>query len=76
MKEVTLDYCNELMDKYNSYKEIAEQHQFPLLLLMDTMLIPAHKDLNKNYTQEHGETFVRGMKNSMFPKLGIAWEDE
>lgn len=71
MREVNLEYCNELMGKYEAYKETAEQHMFPFIFMMDLKLEPAHKDLNKNWSQEHGEAFVRAMLNSVFPKLGI-----
>lgn len=71
MTAVTLEQCNELMKKYEDYKKTAEQHMFPLLLILDSKLVSAHRDLNKNWSQEHGEIFVRGMKNTVFPKLGI-----
>ena len=69
--EVTLEYCNRLMERYNSYKETAEQHQFLRLFMYDAKLIPAHKDLNANWNPEHGAIFVRAMKNIVFPRLGI-----
>lgn len=69
--EVTLEYCNKLMEKYNSYKKTAEQHQFLRLFMYDAKLIPAHKDLNTNWNPEHGAIFVRAMKNIVFPRLGI-----
>lgn len=75
MKEITLEYCNELMEKFNKYKETAGQHEFPLLLAFDMLLVPVHRDLNRNYNQEHAKAFVRGMKDSVFPKLNIPWED-
>lgn len=71
MAAVTLEQCNELMKKYEEYKKTAEQHMFPLLFILDSKLIPAHRDLNRNWSQEHGEVFVRNMKNTVFPKLGI-----
>lgn len=72
MNEVTLEYCNELMEKYEKFKETAEQHMFPLLLMFDLKLKPAHKDLNTNWNEEHGAIFVRSMKNIVFPKLGVS----
>lgn len=71
-KEVTLEYCNQLMEKYEAYKETAEQHEFPKLLMIDRLVVPAHKDLNANWDKGHGEIFVRGILNSIFPKLGIS----
>lgn len=72
---VNLEYCNKLMDCYNQYKETAEQHQFVQLLLYDTKLIPAHRDLNTNWNPEHGAVFVRAMKNIVFPRLGIQYTE-
>lgn len=71
MKEVTLEYCNDLMKKYEKFKETAEPHMFPLLLLYDTKLKPAHKDLNAHWDKEHGAIFIRSMENIVFPKLGV-----
>lgn len=71
MNEVTLEYCNELMEKYEKYKETAEQHMFPLLFMFDLKLEPAHKDLNAHWNEEHGAVFIRSMKNIVFPKLGV-----
>lgn len=71
MAAVTLEQCNELMKKYEDYKKTAEQHMFPLLLILDSKLVPAHRDLNENWSQKHGEIFVRSMKNTVFLKLGI-----
>lgn len=44
---------------------------FPLLLLYDTKLEPAHKDLNAHWDKEHGAIFIRSMENIVFPKLGV-----
>jgi hypothetical protein len=72
--EVTLEYCNKLMEQYNEYKKVAEQHQFLQLFMWDARLIPAHKDLNKNWNPEHGAIFARSMRNIVFPRLGIKEE--
>lgn len=61
----------ELWKKYNDYKETAEQYEFVLLLRFDSLLVPAYKDLQENYTDEHAKIFINGMKNIVFKKLGI-----
>ena len=58
--------------KYEDYKENAEQSVFAQLYLYDTFLEPRYKDLQKNWSDEHAEAFIRGMKNVVFKKLGIA----
>ncbi len=58
--------------KYEDYKENAEQNMFAQLYLYDMFLEPHYKDLQENWSDEHAETFIRGMKNVVFKKLGIA----
>ena len=60
-----------LWEKYNKYKETAEQHEFARLFILDMKLIPAYNDLHTNYNQEHIETFIRVM-NKVLKSLGIA----
>jgi hypothetical protein len=60
-----------LYNKYKQYKETAEQHEFPKLVVLDSLLIPAYNDLQKNWNEEHADSFIRGMENSVCPKLGI-----
>ena len=62
----------EVWEKYNTYKKTAEQHEFPLLFLYDMKIEPAYKDLQKNWSDEHAEIFVRAIKNTVFKKLNIA----
>lgn len=35
MREITVQDCEELKQKFDSYCETAEQHQFPLLLMIN-----------------------------------------
>ena len=50
-----------LWEKYNKYKETAEQHEFVRLFMLDARLIPAYNDLHTNYNKEHAEAFTRVM---------------
>ena len=38
MKEITLEDCKELQEKFKNFTENAEQHTFPMLLMLDMML--------------------------------------
>lgn len=69
--EPTLEDCNRLWEKFERYKETAEQYEFLNLLVMDSKLKPAHEDLNKRWDPEHGKVFARTMKYVVFPRLGI-----
>lgn len=35
MKEITVEDCRELRKKFEGYCNIAQQHEFPLLLMID-----------------------------------------
>ena len=65
------EYVNTLWQKYENYKETAEQHMFPQLVLYDMILIPSYKDLQTNWNDEHADVFIRGMESQVFKKLGI-----
>jgi len=69
MKEKCIKYWN----LYSKYKETAEQHEFPTLLIMDAYLIPRYKFLLNNFTEERGINFLKGMK-TLFEKLGIEYD--
>lgn len=38
MREITIDDCLKLQSKFRAYCERAEQHEFPLLLIVDDRL--------------------------------------
>lgn len=38
MKEITLEDCKELQEKFKNFTKNAEQHTFPMLLMLDMML--------------------------------------
>lgn len=60
-----------LWNRLEQYKATAEQHTFPLLLMIDMKLVPAYNDLKKNWNEEHADIFIRSMENIVFKKLGI-----
>ena len=59
-----------LMEKYNKYKENAEQHEFVNLFMLDMKIEPAYHDLKRNYTEEHAEIFIKVM-TKVLEKLGV-----
>ena len=60
-----------LWNRLGQYKATAEQHMFPLLIMLDMKLVPAYNDLKKNWNEEHADIFIRSMENIVFKKLGI-----
>lgn len=65
------EQVNEIWEKYNSFKETAEQHDFVKLLMFDSKLIPAYNDLQNNWDDDHAKKFINGMKNVVFKQFGI-----
>lgn len=61
----------EVWKKYNDFKETAEQHDFVKLVMLDSKLIPAYNDLQKNWNEDHAQKFINGMKNVVFKQFGI-----
>lgn len=58
------------MKKFDEYKETAEQHEFVKLFMLDAKIVPAYNDLQKNYTEEHAEIFIRVM-TKVLESLGV-----
>lgn len=56
-----MDDVNKLWSAYERYKHTAEQHEFAKIIALDLWLVPAYNDLQKNYTKEHKDIFVRNM---------------
>ena len=69
--DVTFEQCKELWDKYEAYKERAEQHEFFKLFLIDRRFIPLYKDLEQNWTPEHGLLFVSALQKVLLDLFGI-----
>lgn len=65
-----MEEVNRLWSAYEKYKETAEQHEFFKLLMIDSKVIPLYNDLKENYTEEHKNIFVRGMRE-ILKSLGI-----
>lgn len=65
-----MEQVEYLWDKYNDYKETAEQHEFVKLLFFDVNLNPGYKDLHENYCDEHADIFIRCLTN-VLNNLGV-----
>lgn len=52
-----------LWNKFGQYKETAEQHEFPFLLMLDARLTFAYNDLKNDWNEEHADIFIRSMEN-------------
>lgn len=75
MEQNKREKVDKLWEKYESYKDTAEQHEFPLLVMFDSLLVPAYKDLNENWNEQHADSFIRGMLTHVFPTLGIEYDE-
>ena len=55
------------MDYEQKYKELqdakdrAEQHMFPFILMIDSIIDKQYNDLKINYTKEHEELFIKNV---------------
>lgn len=58
--------------KFMRYTETAEQHEFPLLAIIQLKIEPLYKDLLENWDDHHAEVFMKGMKLMVFDRLGIS----
>ena len=65
------EIVERLWNKYEKYKEAAPQVLFQTILQYDQLIIPAHKDLEDNWDDEHADLFIKCMETIVFPKLGI-----
>ena len=58
---ITIEVVDEAWSNLNRFKETAEQHDFPKLLSIDTLLEPLYEDLHKNWDEHHAEIFMMWM---------------
>ncbi len=65
------EIVERLWDKYEKYKETAEQLLSPTIHQFDQLMIPAYMDLKENWDDEHADLFIKAMETIVFPKLGI-----
>jgi hypothetical protein len=46
-KEITVQDCEELVKKFITYTETAEQHEFPILIIIQTKLYKTMREIHK-----------------------------
>ena len=63
-----------LWEKFNEYKETAEQHEFVRLIMLDMKLVPAYNDLKNNYDETHAKIFINVMKK-VLDSFGIKYSE-
>ena len=62
MKTITIEDCKELQNEFDSYMDNAEQHEFPILLIVDLKLrhtIEQYEDAGCIENQEEARTMFR-----------------
>lgn len=61
MINITVDDCEKLYAQFLAYTEAAEQHEFPLLAMVDIML-----DVTMAQTRDRGEVWNQKEVRAMF----------
>jgi hypothetical protein len=51
----------EVYQKWQNYKETAEQHEFVTIFMRDQLIEAGYKDLQNNWNDEHAKSFIRGV---------------
>ena len=59
---ITIEKIEEAWSNYERYKETAEQHEFPTLLMLDMKVKPYYDDLHKNWDENHAKMFMALMQ--------------
>ena len=67
------DKCINYWNKFNEYKESAEQHEFITILQLDLYLTPRYKSLINNFNEEKGVKFIKVME-IIFEEFGIKYD--
>lgn len=59
---LTIETVEKAWANFDKFKETAEQHDFPRILMIDLRFKPFYDDLHKNWDEHHAEVFMNGMK--------------
>lgn len=68
---MSIEIIDGLWTLWTDYKDMAEQHDFVAILMVDRKLIPLYEDLHKNWDPKHAEIFASMMREQVFPYFGI-----
>lgn len=58
---ITIKDIDKAWDNYRAFKDTAEQHDFPKILMLDLKLIPFYEDLHKNWDERHAAIFMEAL---------------
>ena len=61
-KQITLSDCQELYNKFLTYTETAEQHEFPILLKLQLMMEASLKKWENEVDQKEAAAMFRVIK--------------
>ena len=59
--KITIETVEKAWDNFAEFKRTAEQHDFPLILMIDLELRPLYDDLKDNWDKHHGELFLKAL---------------
>lgn len=51
----------DVYQKWQNYKETAEQHEFVTIFMRDGIIESGYKDLHENWDDEHARIFIRSV---------------
>ena len=58
---VTREMVEKAWNNFGEFKDRAEQHDFPLLLMVDLELRPLYDDLQDRWDPRHGKIFLKAL---------------
>ena len=67
------DKCINYWNRFNEYKESAEQYEFIAILQLDLYLTPKYNELLSNFDEEEAEKFIKSME-LIFDNFGIEYD--
>ena len=63
--EVSKLSVENLWKEFSEIKENAEQHDFPMLLMLDLKYTPFYEDLMQNWDEYHAQLFTYGLTKEL-----------
>ena len=83
MADITLQHCHELRKEFESYCDTAEQHEFPLLFMVDMKMqntLKHYESIGSVDDQKEAHSMVRVVSkvigNDYYRQLGEEHEDK
>lgn len=60
---ITIEMIDEVWANFDKFKETAEQHDFPMILMIDMKSKPLYEDLHANWDEHHAFIFMKWMQD-------------